>query len=69
MDSKQYERFRDKPAPVLAVEVFSVLIKYESSIVDLKSAVYLYQLMVILNILSQKDDKTKQLQEIRKFFF
>ncbi|XP_037821987.1 Fanconi anemia group D2 protein [Lucilia sericata] len=65
MERSQYQRFKDKPAPVLAVEVFEILIKYETSIVDLKSAVYLYQLMVILNLLSDKNSKTKQSQEIR----
>ncbi|XP_065371634.1 Fanconi anemia group D2 protein homolog [Calliphora vicina] len=65
MERTQYQRLKDKPAPILAIEAFNVLIKYETSIVDLKSAVYLNQLMVILNLLSDKNSKIKQSQEIR----
>lgn len=65
MDQTQYKSFKDKPAPVLAVEIFNVLIKQESCVIDLKSAVYLYQLMVILNVISDKSAKAKQSQEIR----
>ncbi|KAM7362212.1 fancd2 [Cochliomyia hominivorax] len=65
MDPKQHENFKGKAAPVLAVEAFNILIKYETSVVDLKSSVYLYQLLIILNVLSDKNSKEKQSQEIR----
>uniref|UniRef100_A0A1A9WNL2 Fanconi anemia group D2 protein n=1 Tax=Glossina brevipalpis TaxID=37001 RepID=A0A1A9WNL2_9MUSC len=65
MESSKAQRLSQKSAPLLAVEAFNYLIAYETCIIDLKSAVYLHQLMVVLNILSDKKAKEKQAQDMR----
>ncbi|KAL9900180.1 fancd2 isoform 1-T3 [Glossina fuscipes fuscipes] len=50
---------------VLAAEAFDYLTAYENCVIDLKSAVNLYQLMLLLNALSEKEAKEKQAQDMR----
>ncbi|XP_075147776.1 fancd2 [Haematobia irritans] len=65
LERKKSQSLKSKSIGIITAEVFTVFIAYEKAVVDLKSAVYLYQLMVNLNVLSDKDAKSKQFQEIR----
>ncbi|XP_073815806.1 fancd2 isoform X2 [Musca autumnalis] len=65
LERKKAQSLKTKSVGIITAEVFTVFMSYESSVVDLKSAVYLYQLMINLNVLSDKEAKQKQLHEIR----
>lgn len=67
LEKKKSQSLKSKPVGVITAEVFTVFMAYETAVVDLKSAVYLYQLMVNLNILSDKDVKQKQCNEMREY--
>uniref|UniRef100_A0A1I8P4T9 Fanconi anemia group D2 protein n=1 Tax=Stomoxys calcitrans TaxID=35570 RepID=A0A1I8P4T9_STOCA len=65
LDRKKSQNLKSKSIGIITPEVIQVFLSYETAVVDLKSAVYLYQLMVNLNVLSDKDVKPKQFQAIR----
>uniref|UniRef100_A0A1I8ML88 Fanconi anemia group D2 protein n=1 Tax=Musca domestica TaxID=7370 RepID=A0A1I8ML88_MUSDO len=65
LERKKAQSLKTKSVGIITAEVFSIFISYETSVVDLKSAVYLYQLMINLNFLSNKEAKERQLHEIR----
>uniref|UniRef100_A0A1B0FNR3 Fanconi anemia group D2 protein n=1 Tax=Glossina morsitans morsitans TaxID=37546 RepID=A0A1B0FNR3_GLOMM len=65
MDESKAQHLFGESVAVLAAEAFDYLTAYENCVIDLKSAVNLYHLMLLLSALSDKEAKEKQAQDMR----
>lgn len=70
LDESKRKSFHKKSAADVAAAVFDIVLEFESSIVDLKTAVYLYDLLKVLKRFSSKNytNKSNELEQRKTLF-